>query len=236
MIGTTAAIIGASVLGAGASLIAGNKAASATQAAADTQAAAANHAADLQHVQYLQTREDYAPWRTAGAAAVGKQADLLGLNGEPARTNAFSTFRADPGYAYTVGEAVKGVDRSAAARGLLTSGRTIKAIQDRAANLADQGYSNWFNRIAGVAGTGQTATGSTANAGSTAATNEGNALIAGGNARASGYINSANAFTNSTNGIVGSINSGLNNYFAMNGTGTPRSGGWDANAWAYGGI
>jgi hypothetical protein len=65
-------------------------------------------------------------------------------------------FRADPGYGITPRiEAVQGVDRSAAARGLLTSGATIKAIQDRAAKPRGSGlFGNYFNRLAGVAGTG----------------------------------------------------------------------------------
>lgn len=237
MIGTTAAIIGAAALGAGASIISGNKAASAANNAANVQAAAANRAADLQHDEYLQTREDFAPWRAAGVNALGKQSDLMGLNGREAQTNAFNEFRVDPGYRFTVNEATRDVDRSAAARGLLTSGATIKAIQDRAANLADQQYGNWFNRLGGIAGTGQTATGSTASAGSAAAANEGNALISGGNARASGYINGANAFTSAAGGVTGALNSAANNYFALNGFGRSASpSGFDANAWAYGGV
>lgn len=241
MIGTTAAIIGASVLGAGASMLSGNKAASASTQAANTQAAAAeraaqiqadaaNRAVDIQHQQFETTRGDYAPWREAGANALKEQTNLLGLNGAGEQTNAFSRFRTDPGYDFTRSEAIKGVDRSAAARGLTTSGATIKAIQDRASNLADQSYGNYFNRFGVVAGTGQTATNSTATAGAQAATNEGNALIGGAQARASGFntaanaqagglINSANAFTNGASGVSGAFNSGLNNYFSLNGLG-----------------
>jgi hypothetical protein len=172
------------------------------------QADAANNATDNTRPQFEETRADYAPWRDAGKLALSQQTDLLGLNGADKQTNAFTQFRADPGYNYTVDQAVQGVDRSAAARGLLTSGATIKAIQDRAANLADQGYGNYFNRLAGVAGTGQTATAGTATAGANAAANEGNSMLAAGNARASGY-----------NGVASSLNQGLNNYFSYNGAG-----------------
>lgn len=221
MIGTTAAIIGSAVIGAGASAISSSNASSAAKKGADAQAAAANRAADLQHAQYLQTREDYAPWRTAGTAAVGKQADIMGLNGQGPQDNAFASFRTDPGYGFTRDEAIKGVDRSAAARGLLTSGRTIKAIQDRASSLADQSFGNWFNRFGVIAGNGQTATGNTAQAGATAAANQGDALMAGGAARASGYARSADAWSSGMNGVASSVNSGLNNYFAINGIGGP---------------
>lgn len=194
-------------------------ASSGAKSAAKTAANADTYAADLQNQQYQQTREDYAPWRAAGGSAVTQQANLLGLNGADTQNNAFSQFREDPGYQYAVNQAIQGVDRSAAARGLVTSGATIKAIQDRAYNLADQGYSNYFNRLAGVAGTGQTATGSTASAGQSAAANAGNAIIQGGNAQASGYINSTNAITGGLSGLASVANNGLNNYYAMNGFG-----------------
>ncbi len=203
MVWVAVAIGGSALLGAGASLI-----------GAGEQADAANNAAGLQHQQYEETRSDYAPWRDAGKLALNQQTNLLGLNGTEPQTNAFTQFRSDPGYEFTRDEAIKGVDRSAAARGLLTSGATIKAIQDRASNLADQSYTNYFNRLGVVSGTGQTATAGTASAGSSAAANGGNAMIAAGNARASGY-----------GGVASGINSGLNNYFAYKGlpggSGTP---------------
>lgn len=208
------AIGGSALIGAGASMF-----------GASEQAGAADHAAELQNQQYMQTREDFAPWRNAGGAAVTRQADLMGLNGLDPQNNAFSQFREDPGYKYTVDQAIQGVDRSAAARGLLTSGATIKAIQDRASNLADQQYGNWFNRLASIAGTGQTATGSTASAGANAANNAGNAAMAAGNARASGY-----------SGVASSLNQGLNNWFSQPGGGGGYGGGATAAGNLYAGY
>lgn len=279
-----AAIIGSTVIGAGVSMIgASNQADAATQGAqlqansadraAQLQADAANRAADLQNQatnrslditekQYDTTRGDYAPWRDAGSAALKEQTNLLGLNGAGEQTNAFSRFRTDPGYEFTRDQAIQGIDRSAAARGLLTSGATIKAIQDRASSLADQGYSNYFNRFGVVAGTGQTATNSTAQLGAQAAANEGNALISGANARASGYNNAAAAgaaginagasalaggynnaaaaWGNGANGIGSSINSGLNNYFAYKGpssfSNTNYSGDGNGEFYGLGGV
>lgn len=193
---------------------------------ADAQAGAASDATANTRQQFEETRSDYAPWRDAGKLALNQQTNLLGLNGAPAQTNAFSQFHADPGYQYSVNQAVQGVDRSAAARGLLTSGATIKAIQDRAGNLADQGYSNYFNRLAGVSGTGQTATAGTATAGANAANSEANTMMAAGNARASGY-----------GGVASSLNQGLNNYFSYNGAGGSAGGGANGafyNSPAYG--
>ncbi len=189
------------------------------------QADAANNATDNTRAQFEETRADYAPWRDAGKLALTQQTNLLGLNGAEPQTNAFTQFREDPGYKYTVDQAIQGVDRSAAARGLLTSGATIKAIQDRASNLADQGYSNWFNRLAGVAGTGQTATANTGALGANAANSEANTMLAAGNARASGY-----------GGVASSINQGLNNYFTYKGYGGGGGAGYsgDGNGEFYG--
>jgi hypothetical protein len=55
------AIGGAAILGAGASIISGNKAAKAQTKAADMSVAE-------QRRQYDQTRTDYAPWRAAGTS------------------------------------------------------------------------------------------------------------------------------------------------------------------------
>ncbi len=207
------AIGGSAIVGAGASLI-----------GAGEQADAANNAAALQDRQYQQTREDYTPWRDAGKLALNQQTNLLGLNGADPQTNAFTQFRSDPGYQFNVDQQIQGVDRSAAARGLLTSGATIKAIQDRASNLADQSYGNYFSRLQGLAGTGITATGGTASAGANAANNAGNAMMAGGAARASGYA-----------GAASSVNQGLNNYFAYNGAGG-SGGGYSPGAYGGGGV
>lgn len=64
----TAAIIGSSIIGAGASLF-----------GASAQADAAEAAARLQMDQFQQTRRDLKPWRVAGAAAITELADLIGL-------------------------------------------------------------------------------------------------------------------------------------------------------------
>jgi hypothetical protein len=68
------AIGGAAVLGAGASIIAGNKAANAQVQSTNAAIAADTRQNDL-------TRADYAPWRTAGASALGALSNAYGLNG-----------------------------------------------------------------------------------------------------------------------------------------------------------
>lgn len=57
-------------------------------------------------------------------------------------------FQASPGYNFRMQEGVDALDRSAAARGGLFSGRQGKALTDFAGNLASAEYGNWYNRRA----------------------------------------------------------------------------------------
>lgn len=66
------AIGGAAVLGAGASIISGNKAAKAQTKAADK-------SAEVQKYMYDTTRSDYEPWRAAGNTALTALMNLYGL-------------------------------------------------------------------------------------------------------------------------------------------------------------
>lgn len=197
------AIGGAAILGAGASIIGGNKAAKAQ--VTSTNAAIAND-----QRQSDQTRADFAPWREAGGLALGGLTRAYGLTGtNPGAvgteqgqpdTGAYGGFFTSPGYQFRLSEGLKAIDRGAAARGALTGGATIKAEQRYGEGLAASEYDAYTSRLAQLAGLGQSATAGTAAAGSTAAGNISSALIQSGNARASSYTNTASA-----------INSGLNN-------------------------
>lgn len=76
-ISTAAAIVGAGVLGAGASLLGASKGASAATNAAQLQTGAANRAADLQWDQFNINRNDLAPFRQLGLGAMSQLSSLL---------------------------------------------------------------------------------------------------------------------------------------------------------------
>lgn len=102
-------------------------------------------------------------------------------------------WKTSPGYDWRLSEGMKSINRSAAGQGSLLSGATMKALQRYGEGLASQEYGDVFNRLAGMAGTGQvTAAQSAQQAGQTGQAIGQNTLAAG-NARASGYINAANA-------------------------------------------
>jgi hypothetical protein len=102
----------------------------------------------------------------------------------------------DPGYGFRFAEGMKGLERSAAARGGLLSGATLKGITRYGQDMGSQEYQNAFNRylrpafnantgernqlynrLAGVAGTGQTATNQIGTQGANMASNIGNAYM-----------------------------------------------------------
>lgn len=211
------AIAGAAVVGAGASIISGNKAASAQRDAA-AQAAAASESATAQQIaeqrrQYDQTRSDYAPYRETGYRALDTLAGLYGVGAN--KIDPTAALEATPGYQFQRDQGLQAIDRSNAARGILNSGGADKARMRYASGLAASNYDSYANRLAALAGVGQSATGSTAAAGQgaannitsaigTNAANIGNAAMAAGNARASSYANTGSA-----------INSGINNLASL---------------------
>ena len=114
----------AAVIAGGATLASSLIGANAANRAGKMQSEAADRAAELQNQQFQQTREDLAPYRTAGVNALGKlegMADYTMFGPEQ--------FSKDPGYGFRLSEGQKALDRQAAARGGLISGGALKAAQ-----------------------------------------------------------------------------------------------------------
>lgn len=185
-----AAIGGSALLGA-----------SASRSAAKTQAASADRAAQLERDMFERNVELNAPFREAGINALNKLVPLTDY-----QNFGMEQFQQDPGYAFRMSEGMKGLERSAAARGGLLSGSTLKGIQRFGQDLASQEYQNAFNRygierdrrlgpLQSLAGVGQTTSAQLGAAGTQMAGNVGQALGAAGQARASGYMGTANALS-----------------------------------------
>lgn len=220
---------------AGAQLLGSFLSSDASSNAADTQAAAADRAAQISERQYQQTREDMAPWRQAGQAALGQITAGTAAGGDFARDFTLADFHADPGYEFRRSQGMRGLEGSAAARGGLLNGGTLKALdrynQDYASGEYQNAYNRFnndraqrFNRLASVAGIGQTATRDVANLGAANASEVGNYATQGANARASGYIGAANA--------LGSGLSTLGNWYQQrNMMGRSSSPAWDSGGY-----
>lgn len=171
--------------------------------AADARVAASEEAGALVGGQYQETREDLAPWRTAGTGALGEYQAQLGLGGEA------TPFETTPGYEFQLAEGQKAVERSQLAGGLGQSGATAKALTRFGQGLASTEYQNYLTRLSGLAGMGLGATTATGQFGAQAAGRQGQYLTAGGEARASGYLGKADAYT----GMIGGLSNLAGGYF-----------------------
>lgn len=188
-----AAVVGSALVGA----YSANK-------ASKTQAGAAKNAADAELQMFERNAEMQKPWREAGEGALKDLVAGTKAGGDYMRDFTAADFIADPGYAFRRDEGMRGVEASAAARGGALSGGALKDIANYGQNAASGEYSNAynrfnadrdrrFNRLSGIAGTGQTATNQITNQGAQVAANQGDYMTQAANARASGYMGTANA-------------------------------------------
>jgi len=198
----------AALIGAGGAVVGGLISGSAARSAAGTQAAAADRAAAGQERMFERQVELSEPWRKAGEQALNKLIPLTDY-----QTFGMSQFQADPGYGFRMSEGMKALERSAAARGGLLSGATLKGIQRYGQDLGSQEYMNAFNRyqteraarlqpLQSLAGVGQTTAQQLGQAGMQTAQNIGETLTSGAAARASGYVGQANALTGALGGAA----------------------------------
>jgi hypothetical protein len=155
------------------------------------------------------------PWREAGVTALNK---LIPLSTEYTPFG-MQQFQQDPGYNFRLSEGMKGLERSAAARGGLLSGATLKGAQRYGQDLASQEYQNAFNRyqteraarlqpLQSLAGVGQTSANTLGQAAGNYAAQAGDMMTSGAAARASGYVGQANALTGALSGAANSYMQG----------------------------
>jgi hypothetical protein len=158
---------------------------------------------DAQTAARDQARADLSPWTGTGGSANTASADLLGLNGPDAATRAMGNFTASPGYQWQLGQGLRAVDAGAAAQGMLRSGATLKAEQTYGQGLANQDFTNYYNRLFDLSKLGENAAGGSATASMNAGKDiaQTDAQAAGtqssiyGNA-AAGISNAANNYAN----------------------------------------
>lgn len=162
--------------------------------------------------QYDQSRTDMLPWLNAGQGALSQ---LQALN-----SGDFSSFEKSPDYQFRFDQGLQANDRSAAARGSLHSGGHSADLMAYGAGQASQGYGDYYNRLASLAGVGQTAASGLARLGEGYANQYGQNAINAGNMRGSSYLNNANNNSQVLAGLGGSLNNWYQNNSANNGGGT----------------
>ena len=199
--------------------------------AAGTSAAVSREAIDLQRQMYYEGVARQQPWLQAGQIALNKLV--------PEATNyqnfGMEQFKQDPGYAFRMSEGMKALENSAAARGGLLSGATMKGIQRYGQDMASQEYMNAFNRyqverearlnpLQSLAGVGQTTANALAAGGQgfagnvnqlamTNMTNQGNLALTSGNIRASQYNTAGRAIDDALETDWGKVASTMSGWF-----------------------
>jgi len=218
MPGPVAAIAGSAAVGAASSIIGGNKQAKAAKKAAKeqrraTEATIAQQERALERQIGLQE-----PFRQTGVSALPEYETASAYT--PFSMNAFN---ADPGYQFRMSESMKALERSAAARGILQSGGTLKDITRFGQDAASQEYENAFRRYLAERqqklqpleyriGLGQNAASNQGvNIGSTAQ-NVGNLTTSLGDIRSAGIMGQSNAYNNMLSGISGLATQGATAY------------------------
>jgi hypothetical protein len=219
---------------------------SAANYAADLQKQEADNALAFQEKQWDTQQKNLAPWLQSGKGALSNLTGLLKTPGQGLLTPWTSTFTAptdvteqnDPGYQFRLQQGEKALQNSAAARGDLLSGNTLTAAsrygQDYASNeygnvynramqefqqrygIFENNQTNDFNRLAALAGVGQTTATTLGQEGQQAANNIGQIDLTTGAqqgqqinnaaaATASGYVGGANAWGGALGGTTNSL-------------------------------
>ena len=124
----------------------------------------------------------------SGSAADTAEAQLLGLSPITAKTqNGFNNYLNSTGYNFQLQQGTNALTGSAAARGILNSGATAKALTEYGQNLAKTSFNNYLGQVGNVANQGLTASGQIGAAGTQGGATAAQATF-GGDAGATGSL------------------------------------------------
>lgn len=217
-----AAVIGAGVVGAVGSAVAGGEAASATKSATNASINAQNAALTKQeqlNAPYaaIGTGTPNADGTTSGGA-IAQYQGLLGL-GPQGAAGEQATLAATPGYQFAKQQGLDATKNAASASGLALSGNTLEGLDQFSTGLADSTYQSAVGNAQNAVAIGQNAAAGTGAAVSNTANNVSSSLINQGNNIAGIDANTIAGITKSgasaANGLV-TMNTlaGLNNPYA----------------------
>lgn len=141
--------------------------------------------------------------------AVGRELGQKSMGDAYAMLQPGFDYTASPGYQFRLGEGLRAVENSAAARGLLQSGGNLKGIDRYAEGLAAADYGDAFNRYSTLAGLGNAAMNTGANAANNFAAGGANTLNGIGQAKASGYAGVNQAVQGTLGGLMSIFGGGM---------------------------
>ena len=109
---------------------------------------------ESKNLAYGQINAAYSPTVATGNRSTNFIADLLGVNGSANGDDAFAAYKEKAGYAPALEAMQRGVVGGAAAKGLLNSGSTQKALVKYGSELDQQTFGNFLQQLAGLSGIG----------------------------------------------------------------------------------
>jgi hypothetical protein len=107
--------------------------------------------------RFAEMSQAYNPYVSAGGSALSQLMAGLGLGGD--QEGALAAFRATPGLTEGLKSGSQAISGNAAARGMLNSGATLKGLNRFGQDYSNKYWGDYLNRLGGLAGMGQTATG-----------------------------------------------------------------------------
>lgn len=178
------------------------------KSAANAQASATHNALEEQQREFDTNQANQQPYLDAGKAALGQYQTEIN---KP--TTAADVMANDPGYQFGLDQGQTALDRKIAAMGGRVSGAALKATDQYATNYATTGYNSAYqrsqdrlNRLAALAGIGQTATQASAASGQ-ASTNAMTGLLTNqGDASAASTLAQSNIWGNAGNQLAAIAN------------------------------
>lgn len=214
----TGVTAGTAVLGAGASLLGGKSQSDAAKSAAKAQLKATKATIKAQERALERQIGLQEPFRQTGVNALADYATASQYT-----PFGMEQFEADPGYSFRMSEGMKALERSAASRGILQSGGTLKDITRFGQDAASQEYQNAFQRYLAERqqrlqpleyriGLGQNAASNQGVNIGQSAQNVGQLTTSLGDIRSAGIMGQSNAFTNTLSNIAGLATQGANAY------------------------
>ncbi len=201
----------------GASLVSGiigsQAQSNAAQSASDAQVASSNADIAQRQKQFEAIQALLKPYVDSGTNALGKQGDLIGLNGAAPQKSAIDALQSSPMFQSLLKRGENSILANASATGGLRGGNTQAALAQFSPNLLAQTIQQQFQNLGGLTSVGQNAAAGVGNAGMTTANGVGAALQQQGAALAGSALAQGNADASMWNAPF----QGLGTYFGLGG-------------------
>jgi len=198
------AVVAAGIV-AGGSIISSAQGSRAARRAGEAQERGAEAGISEQRRQFDVATELQRPALEAGDVARQELLASLGLSGQEAESQFFDRFKETRGQQFLRQQQEKSITRTAAARGQAVGGNVLTALQEQAEGRAAGRLGEFQNRLASLAGAGQTAATTTGQFGQQTGANVANLQQSGAQARASGILGQNQALQQGFGGVTRAI-------------------------------